>query len=199
MNHASVSTFHMLAAYSHLHADPDMVSKQQRLRLTPLSSLADEALAVYQTHRLPVRCEKPSSIYSLSDIEMGFCVSVCVCVAGRCTVPESNAKARDRCSPAGQTVKHSIIHICGDPSAYHFYRQYSVFELSFTGNQDGPYRPNFERSLLFHTNHKKMTSLSPDDSRVTRLSALFNKVLYGPRMLSTPRDGKLFIEAMCPR
>lgn len=150
-----VSTFHMLAAYSHLHADPDMVSKQQRLRLTPLSSLADEALAVYQTHRLPVRCEKPSSIYSLPDIETGFCVSVCVCVAGRGTVPELNAKARDRCSPTGQTVKHSTIHICGDPSAYHFYRQYSIFELSFTGNQDGPYRPNFERSLLFHTNHKK--------------------------------------------
>lgn len=42
-----------------------------------------------------------------------------------------------------------------------------------------------------------MTSLSPDDSRVTKLSALFNRVLYGPRILSTPRDGKLFIEAIC--
>lgn len=42
-----------------------------------------------------------------------------------------------------------------------------------------------------------MTSSSSDDSRVTRLSAFFNKVLYGQRTLSTARDGKLFIEAMC--
>jgi hypothetical protein len=41
-----------------------------------------------------------------------------------------------------------------------------------------------------------MTS-SSDDPRVTRLSAFFNKVLYGQRTLSTARDGKLFIEAMC--
>jgi hypothetical protein len=49
-----VSTNHTLAAYSHLHADPDMVSKQQRLRLTPLSSLADKAFEVYHT---PPACE----------------------------------------------------------------------------------------------------------------------------------------------
>lgn len=42
-----------------------------------------------------------------------------------------------------------------------------------------------------------MTSSASDDPRVTRLSALFNKVLYGQRTLSTARDGKLFIEAMC--
>ncbi|KAK4983644.1 hypothetical protein LTR50_007101 [Elasticomyces elasticus] len=42
-----------------------------------------------------------------------------------------------------------------------------------------------------------MTSLDSDDPRVTKLSALFNKVLYGQRTLSTARDGKLFIEAMC--
>ncbi|MCJ1254919.1 hypothetical protein MMC24_002735 [Lignoscripta atroalba] len=42
-----------------------------------------------------------------------------------------------------------------------------------------------------------MTSSSSDDPRVTRLSAFFNKVLYGQRTLSTARDGKLFIEAMC--
>jgi hypothetical protein len=42
-----------------------------------------------------------------------------------------------------------------------------------------------------------MTSSSSDDPRVTRLSVFFNKVLYGPRTLSTARDGKLFIEAMC--
>lgn len=42
-----------------------------------------------------------------------------------------------------------------------------------------------------------MTSSSSDDPRVTKLSALFNKVIYGQRTLSTARDGKLFIEAMC--
>ena len=42
-----------------------------------------------------------------------------------------------------------------------------------------------------------MTSSNSDDSRVTKLSAFFNKVLYGQRTLSTARDGKLFIEAMC--
>ena len=42
-----------------------------------------------------------------------------------------------------------------------------------------------------------MASSSSDDPRVTRLSAFFNKVLYGQRTLSTARDGKLFIEAMC--
>jgi hypothetical protein len=42
-----------------------------------------------------------------------------------------------------------------------------------------------------------MASSGSDDPRVTRLSAFFNKVLYGQRTLSTARDGKLFIEAMC--
>lgn len=42
-----------------------------------------------------------------------------------------------------------------------------------------------------------MTSSSSDDARVTKLSAFFNKAVYGQRTLSTARDGKLFIEAMC--
>lgn len=42
-----------------------------------------------------------------------------------------------------------------------------------------------------------MASSDSDDPRVTRLSAFFNKVLYGQRTLSTARDGKLFIEAVC--
>jgi hypothetical protein len=42
-----------------------------------------------------------------------------------------------------------------------------------------------------------MTSSSSDDARVAKLSAFFNKVVYGQRTLSTARDGKLFIEAMC--
>lgn len=42
-----------------------------------------------------------------------------------------------------------------------------------------------------------MTSSSSDDPRVTKLSAFFNKILYGQRTLSTARDGKLFIEAVC--
>lgn len=42
-----------------------------------------------------------------------------------------------------------------------------------------------------------MVSPGSDDPRVIRLSAFFNKVLYGQRTLSTARDGKLFIEAMC--
>ena len=42
-----------------------------------------------------------------------------------------------------------------------------------------------------------MTSSSSDNPRVTRLSTFFNKVLFGQRTLSTSRDGKLFIEAVC--
>ena len=42
-----------------------------------------------------------------------------------------------------------------------------------------------------------MTSSSSDNPRVTRLSAFFNKVLQYERKLFTPRDGKLFIEAVC--
>lgn len=42
-----------------------------------------------------------------------------------------------------------------------------------------------------------MTSSSSDDARVAKLSAFFNKVVYGQRTLSIARDGKLFIEAMC--
>lgn len=42
-----------------------------------------------------------------------------------------------------------------------------------------------------------MTSSSSNDARVTKLSAFFNKVLHDQRKLSTARDGKLFIEAIC--
>lgn len=42
-----------------------------------------------------------------------------------------------------------------------------------------------------------MTLSGSDDPRNTRLSAFFNKVLHGQRTLSTARDGKLFIEAVC--
>lgn len=44
---------------------------------------------------------------------------------------------------------------------------------------------------------KRMTSSSLNDARVTKLSAFFNKVLHDQRKLSTARDGKLFIEAIC--
>jgi hypothetical protein len=40
-------------------------------------------------------------------------------------------------------------------------------------------------------------SSSTNDHRVTQLSAFFNKVLHGHRALSTARDGKLFLEALC--
>lgn len=43
----------------------------------------------------------------------------------------------------------------------------------------------------------EMSSPSPDDARVTKLSAFFHKVVHGQRKLLTARDGKLFIEAMC--
>jgi len=39
--------------------------------------------------------------------------------------------------------------------------------------------------------------MASSDDRVTRLSKLFHKVLYDQRALSTARDGKLFIEALC--
>jgi hypothetical protein len=42
-----------------------------------------------------------------------------------------------------------------------------------------------------------MASSGADEVRLTRLSKLFNEVLYGRRSLSTARDGKLFIEALC--
>lgn len=42
-----------------------------------------------------------------------------------------------------------------------------------------------------------MTSSGSDDARVTKLSALFNKVVHDQRKLLTARDGKLFIEAIC--
>lgn len=42
-----------------------------------------------------------------------------------------------------------------------------------------------------------MASSGVDEIRLTRLSKLFNDVLYGRRSLSTARDGKLFIEALC--
>ena len=42
-----------------------------------------------------------------------------------------------------------------------------------------------------------MTPSASDDARTARLSTLFSKVLNGQRTLSTARDGKLFIEALC--
>ncbi|KAF3484283.1 NFX1-type zinc finger-containing protein 1 [Arthroderma uncinatum] len=42
-----------------------------------------------------------------------------------------------------------------------------------------------------------MASSDPDNDRTARLSAFLNKVVHGQRMLSTARDGKLFIEALC--
>ena len=42
-----------------------------------------------------------------------------------------------------------------------------------------------------------MASSISDDSRATRLSTFFNKVLHGQRTLLTARDGKLFLEALC--
>ncbi|KAM5494308.1 hypothetical protein MaudMau93_000324 [Microsporum audouinii] len=42
-----------------------------------------------------------------------------------------------------------------------------------------------------------MASSNLDDARTVRLSAFFNKVVHGQRTLSTARDGKLFIEALC--
>ena len=42
-----------------------------------------------------------------------------------------------------------------------------------------------------------MASSSADDPRIAKLSSFFNKVIYGERTLSTARDGKLFIEAIC--
>ena len=42
-----------------------------------------------------------------------------------------------------------------------------------------------------------MASSGADEVRLARLSRFFNDVLYGRRILSTGRDGKLFIEALC--
>jgi hypothetical protein len=42
-----------------------------------------------------------------------------------------------------------------------------------------------------------MAASSPDDPRITRLIGFFNQVLHRQRTLTTPRDGKLFIEALC--
>src|SRR5690349_19087304 len=42
-----------------------------------------------------------------------------------------------------------------------------------------------------------MASSSTDDPRAARLSTFFNSVIQGKRTLSTPRDGKLFVEAVC--
>ncbi len=41
-----------------------------------------------------------------------------------------------------------------------------------------------------------MASPDSDNSRATKLSAFFNRILYSQRTLSTARDGKLFIEAI---
>ena len=43
----------------------------------------------------------------------------------------------------------------------------------------------------------ELVSSSSDDTRVSKLSAFFHKVLNGQRSLLTARDGKLFIEATC--
>lgn len=42
-----------------------------------------------------------------------------------------------------------------------------------------------------------MATSLPDDSRVTKLSKFFIDIIYERRKLNTPRDGKLFIEAVC--
>ena len=42
-----------------------------------------------------------------------------------------------------------------------------------------------------------MSSSSPDDARVTKLTGFFHSVVHGQRKLLTARDGKLFIEAIC--
>ena len=42
-----------------------------------------------------------------------------------------------------------------------------------------------------------MASPGIDEQRLTKLSGFFNKVVHGQRALSTPRDGKLFLEALC--
>lgn len=42
-----------------------------------------------------------------------------------------------------------------------------------------------------------MAFSSPDDARTARLSTFLNKVIHNQRTLSTARDGKLFIEALC--
>jgi hypothetical protein len=52
------STFHMLSANCHLQAHPDMVSKQYRLRLAPLSKLVGETLSVHTVCLRGVRIHK---------------------------------------------------------------------------------------------------------------------------------------------
>jgi hypothetical protein len=42
-----------------------------------------------------------------------------------------------------------------------------------------------------------MSSPSPDNQRVARLSSFFNKVVHNERTLSTSHEGKLFLEAVC--
>jgi hypothetical protein len=42
-----------------------------------------------------------------------------------------------------------------------------------------------------------MAAPSSDDQRITKLSSFFNKVIHNERALSTSRDGKLFLEALC--
>lgn len=42
-----------------------------------------------------------------------------------------------------------------------------------------------------------MASSTPGNARTVKLSEFFNKVIRGQRALSTARDGKLFIEALC--
>jgi hypothetical protein len=42
-----------------------------------------------------------------------------------------------------------------------------------------------------------MAAPGSDDQRIAKLSFLFNKVIHSERALSTPRDGKLFLEALC--
>lgn len=58
---------------------------------------------------------------------------------------------------------------------------------------------NYQRKNIKKGTKKKerMTSSGSNDARVTKLSAFFNKVLHDQRKLSTARDGKLFIEAVC--
>lgn len=42
-----------------------------------------------------------------------------------------------------------------------------------------------------------MATSSSDDQRIAKLSFFFNKVIHNERALSTSRDGKLFLEALC--
>jgi hypothetical protein len=65
-------------------------------------------------------------------------------------------------------------------------------------------KPEFESQNLFLCNSSPtflsielMAAPSTDDQRIAKLSLFFNKVIHGQRVLSSSRDGKLFLEALC--